>query len=86
MLVTLAGYDIMRGRALLIPTNANDFAHEILARLGHRLRECRGRSRRRETARLVASLNKMFLPVPPAFVGGACALLFWTGLIEALDY
>ena len=30
MLVTLAGYDIMRGRALLIPTDASDFAHLIL--------------------------------------------------------
>src|SRR6516162_10432835 len=30
MLVTLAGYDIMRGRALLMPTDANDFAHLIL--------------------------------------------------------
>ena len=35
MLVTLAGYDIMRGRALLMPTDANDFAHLILACLFH---------------------------------------------------
>jgi hypothetical protein len=35
MLVTLAGYDIMRGRALLLPTDANDFAHLILACLFH---------------------------------------------------
>src|SRR5215470_1740175 len=27
MLVTLAGYDIMRGRALRTPTDASDFAH-----------------------------------------------------------
>jgi hypothetical protein len=31
MLVTLAGYDIVRGRALLIPTDASDFAHLIFA-------------------------------------------------------
>jgi hypothetical protein len=31
MLVTLAGYDIMKGRALLKPTDAGDFAHVILA-------------------------------------------------------
>jgi hypothetical protein len=35
MLVTLAGYDIMRGRALLIPTDASDFAHIIFACLFH---------------------------------------------------
>src|SRR5215469_5504287 len=31
MLVTLAGYDIITGRALLTPTDANDFAHVIIA-------------------------------------------------------
>src|SRR6516225_9409157 len=35
MLVTLAGYDIMTGRALLMPTDANDFAHVIIACLFH---------------------------------------------------
>ena len=30
MLVTLAGYDIMKGRALLKTTDAGDFAHVIL--------------------------------------------------------
>jgi len=42
MLVTLAGYDIMRGRALLIPTNASDFAHVILACLFHDIGYVRG--------------------------------------------
>jgi hypothetical protein len=35
MLVTLAGYDIMKGRALLKRTDASDFAHLILACLFH---------------------------------------------------
>ncbi len=34
MLVTLAGYDVMRGRALLMP-DVSDFAHLILACLFH---------------------------------------------------
>ena len=42
MLVTLAGYDIMRGRALLIPTNASDFAHVIFACLFHDIGYVRG--------------------------------------------
>src|SRR5262249_17078194 len=35
MLVTLAGYDIMKGRALMKPTHASDFAHLIAACLFH---------------------------------------------------
>jgi hypothetical protein len=42
MQVTLAGYDIMRGRALLMPTDANDFAHLILACLFHDIGYVRG--------------------------------------------
>jgi hypothetical protein len=42
MLVTLAGYDIMRGRALLTPTDASDFAHLILACLFHDIGYVRG--------------------------------------------
>ena len=42
MLVTLAGYDIMSGRALLVPTDANDFAHLILACLFHDIGYVRG--------------------------------------------
>ena len=42
MLVTLAGYDIMRGRALLIPTDATDFAHLIFACLFHDIGYVRG--------------------------------------------
>ncbi|HEV2716897.1 MAG TPA: hypothetical protein VGU64_16655 [Terriglobales bacterium] len=40
MLVTLAGYDIMRGRALLMPTDVSDFAHLIIACLFHDIRLC----------------------------------------------
>jgi hypothetical protein len=42
MLVTLAGYDIMKGRALLKPTDANDFAHLLLACLFHDIGYVRG--------------------------------------------
>jgi hypothetical protein len=42
MLVTLAGYDIMRGRALLMPTSAGDFAHLIFACLFHDIGYVRG--------------------------------------------
>jgi len=42
MLVTLAGYDIMKGRALLTPTTASDFAHLIVACLFHDIGYVRG--------------------------------------------
>src|SRR5271156_4814381 len=42
MLVTLAGYDIMNGRALLKPTDASDFAHLLIACLFHDIGYVRG--------------------------------------------
>jgi hypothetical protein len=42
MLVTLAGYDILKGRALLKRTAADDFAHLILACLFHDIGYVRG--------------------------------------------
>src|SRR3974377_353183 len=42
MLVTLAGYDIMTGRALLMRADANDFAHVIIACLFHDIGYVRG--------------------------------------------
>src|SRR6201984_354794 len=42
MLVTLVGYDIMRGRALLRPTYATDFAHLLVACLLHDIGYVRG--------------------------------------------
>jgi hypothetical protein len=42
MLVTLVGYDIMKGRALLIPTLPSDFAHVIAACLFHDIGYVRG--------------------------------------------
>jgi hypothetical protein len=42
MLVTLVGYDIMRGRSLLIPTSASDYAHLIAACLMHDIGYVRG--------------------------------------------
>ena len=42
MLVTLAGYDILRGRRLLTETNASDFAHPIVACLFHDIGYVRG--------------------------------------------
>jgi hypothetical protein len=42
MLVTFAGYDIMKGRSLLKQTDAGDFAHLILACLFHDIGYVRG--------------------------------------------
>jgi hypothetical protein len=42
MLVTLVGYDIMKGRALLTSTSASDFAHLITACLFHDIGYVRG--------------------------------------------
>ena len=42
MLVTLAGYDILRGRRLFIETSASDFAHLIMACLFHDIGYVRG--------------------------------------------
>ncbi len=42
MLVTLVGYDILRGRRLLTETDASDFAHLILACLFHDIGYVRG--------------------------------------------
>ena len=42
MLVTLAGYDIMNGRALLRPTLARDYVHMIVACLFHDIGYVRG--------------------------------------------
>jgi hypothetical protein len=42
MLVTLVGYDILRGRRLLTETNASDYAHLIIACLLHDIGYVRG--------------------------------------------
>src|SRR5580658_4909133 len=42
MLVTLVGYDIMRGRSLLTPTSADDYAHLLVACLFHDIGYVRG--------------------------------------------
>jgi hypothetical protein len=42
MLVTLVGYDIMKGRSLLMPTSADDYAHVIVACVLHDIGYVRG--------------------------------------------
>jgi hypothetical protein len=42
MLVTLVGYDIMKGRRLFVETDASDFAHLIIACLFHDIGYVRG--------------------------------------------
>jgi hypothetical protein len=42
MLVTLVGYDIMKGRSLLMPTPASDYAHLLVACLFHDIGYVRG--------------------------------------------
>ena len=42
MLVTLVGYDILKGRSLLISTSASDYAHFLVACLFHEIGYVRG--------------------------------------------
>jgi len=42
MLVTIAGYDILKGRRLLLETTASDFAHVLIACLFHDIGYVRG--------------------------------------------
>jgi hypothetical protein len=42
MLVTLVGYDIMKGRSLLVSTSAGDYAHFLIACLFHEIGYVRG--------------------------------------------
>lgn len=42
MLVTLVGYDIMKGRALLTPTRPGDFAHVLVSCMLHDIGYVRG--------------------------------------------
>jgi hypothetical protein len=42
MLVTLVGFDIMKGRSLVMPTSASDYAHVIVACLLHDIGFVRG--------------------------------------------
>jgi hypothetical protein len=42
MLVTLVGYDVMKGRSLLMDTSADDYAHVIIACLLHDIGYVRG--------------------------------------------
>jgi hypothetical protein len=42
MLVTLVGYDIMKGRSLLMPTSAEEYAHVMVACLLHDIGYVRG--------------------------------------------
>jgi hypothetical protein len=42
MMVTLCGYDILRGRRLLKETNADDYAHALVACLYHDIGYVRG--------------------------------------------
>jgi hypothetical protein len=42
MLATLVGYDIMKGRSLLVSTSASDYAHFLIASLLHEIGYVRG--------------------------------------------
>jgi hypothetical protein len=64
MLVTLAGRDIVLGRALLAPTNPNDYAHLVVACLLHDIGYVRGILKEDRENRYVvdASGNTVSLP------------------------
>ena len=57
MLVTLAGHDILTGRALLRPTTANDYANFILACLAHDIGYVRGVVQGDEDEVFIADVN-----------------------------
>ena len=64
MLVTLVGYDIMKGRSLLVSTSASDYAHFLIACLFHEIGYVRGilRGDSEEGCIIDASGGKVKLP------------------------
>jgi len=64
MLVTLVGYDIMKGRSLLVSTSASDYAHFLIACLFHEIGYVRGilRGDSEEGYVIDASGSKVKLP------------------------
>ncbi len=64
MLVTLAGHDILRGRALHAHVSVEDYAHVIVACLGHDIGYVRGLFREDDADGFVIDLtgNKVTLP------------------------
>ncbi|KJC53878.1 metal-dependent phosphohydrolase [Bradyrhizobium sp. LTSP849] len=64
LLVTLAGHDILTGRALLRPTTANDYANFILACLAHDIGYVRGVVQGDEDELFVADVNGRTVRLP----------------------
>ncbi|KJC37684.1 metal-dependent phosphohydrolase [Bradyrhizobium sp. LTSP857] len=64
LLVTLAGHDILTGRALLRPTTANDYANFILACLAHDIGYVRGVVQGDEDELFVADVNGRTIRLP----------------------
>jgi hypothetical protein len=64
MLVTLAGHDIMIGRALLRPTTANDYGNFILACLTHDIGYVRGILQGDDNDSYVADLSGRTIRLP----------------------
>ena len=62
MLVTLVGYDIMKGRSLLVSTSASDYAHFLIACLSHEIGYVRGILRGDSGYIIDASEGKVKLP------------------------
>jgi hypothetical protein len=64
MLVTLAGHDILTGRALLRPTTAGDYANFILACLAHDIGYVRGVVQGDEDESYIADLTGRTIRLP----------------------
>ncbi|MGY0572430.1 HD domain-containing protein [Bradyrhizobium sp. RDM12] len=64
LLVTLAGHDILTGRALLRPTTANDYANFILACLAHDIGYVRGVVQGDEDDRFIADVTGNTVRLP----------------------
>jgi hypothetical protein len=73
LLVTLAGHDILTGRALLRPTTANDYANFILACLTHDIGYVRGVVQGDEDESYVADVNGGTIHLPRGSSNAALA-------------
>ncbi len=95
LLVTLAGHDIMTGRAMLRPTTADDYANFILACLAHDIGYVRGVIQGDEEETYVADINGGKIRLPRGSSDAALApyhvdrsklfVLERLGVVEDLD-
>ncbi|SED18862.1 hypothetical protein SAMN05444164_4007 [Bradyrhizobium erythrophlei] len=74
LLVTLAGHDILIGRALLRPTTANDYANFIFSCLTHDIGYVRGVVQGDEDGSFIADVNGGTIRLPRGSSDAACSI------------